>query len=211
MWDDTPPTGATLISATALAALAASAWWYFAARFLEGDRRALVCRAGAVVVFVVTALGLFVPIRATSRSGSEFCLVCGHEAYVVRILGLRFADSQPEPRTVHATQGARAALRGVLLSNYGAAFDDLIAPHDHRWHAFAESGFWYRDLPLLKDRELARAYVTRLGAVTDVKRIEALSDYEAIRVRQHASAGLSLDESFEVWRAHWRVLHPDWP
>lgn len=215
MWDDSLRTGATLICATVFALLGATAFWFVAARLLEGDRRAWVCRLGSLLVFVATAVASFEPIHATTREGAERCIVCGQEAFVFRILGLHVADLLDDPNSagvMHDTQGARAALPGVFAREYAEVFADLIAPHDHRWHAFDFGGQWFRDLPLTTKRDLARDCVRRLSVVTDITRIEALESYESCRATLTGEDGVAgSDDAIEHWRTVWHVDHPDWP
>ena len=207
------PTGAVLLVSILCGAVAAAVFWYIGSRFLDGSGRTRVSRIGALLVFVITSAGLFAPLRATSNQVAARCIVCGREAYVYRILGLHFADVHDEPaagRWVHATQGARATHPGALVRDYGSVFQDLIAPHDHRWHGFQASGLWFTDLPRLPDQDLARAYVRRLGTITDVLRTELMDAYEAHAQRSLVDHAFGTPD-FKEWRAFWRVAHPDWP
>lgn len=69
-----------------------------------------------------------------------------------------------------------------------------------------ESGSWFRDLPKLRDRELARAYATRLASAPPRERLDALSTYDGAAMEQEMP-----ELTFAAWREAWRRDHPDWP
>jgi hypothetical protein len=68
------------------------------------------------------------------------------------------------------------------------------------------AGAWFRDLPKLHDRELARSYAIRLARASVGEQHAALASFDSA---EHGES--DPEAAFADWRESWRHIHPDWP
>lgn len=204
--------GVALFLATVIPSVAAVGFWFCVSWLVSSPKREGVRRVGSSLVFLLGGAAAFLTIRSATAAGDRICIICGKFAYTVTVFDRSFERGEP-----------RDALFGNHVeSEYAKDFADLIGSHKHCWHPtdyrscegrevaerLGVPDDWFRFLPRVNDRELARAYVTKLGTCSKADRLEFIRSFE--NRLQLVGVGV-FDSYFRRWRSGWRTTHPDWP
>jgi hypothetical protein len=192
--------------------------WWVCHKFVPPSPRPWVRWVYSAVVLAFSLRFVGGPIAASATMGDCLCVHCGRSARVVSCLGLEVLGQAEADRGVGPSPDAYERV----------FFEDEQGKHSHDWMLVScfsrgaylpfihmrvamcctliESGSWFRDLPKLHDRELARAYATRLAAAPPRERLDALSTYDSAAMDHEMP-----EVTFATWRERWRGDHQDWP
>jgi hypothetical protein len=156
-------------------------------------------------------------IAAEVEEGDCVCTLCGRSTRLVSLGPIQIETALKEPRGVDSSDVYERA-----FSKAGSA------PHRHQWLRVGcysrgvplpfinttmwtcctkiESAAWFRDLPMLRDRDLARACADRLAVASVGEQHEILHRFDFA-----ASEQKDPEIAFGSWHEEWRAKHPDWP